>query len=236
MSEALAVGGRPDPMAGYGASNRPGKARWHALLELIERDSLRAWWAGTLPPSRPSLDAWAAFVEAQESWGTLPSRTDALLSVARSGLPPVLVAWSVDDSGRGFVFGAACCVSDAVAARTALRELRQMEAGLSLVSRHAAAGGRITQSDRMRLHRAATLDTRRDPRLYPLAAPLPVWAIASSEALEARMEEAGLASRTVSLTENGAAIEVVCAARRNAADRVRDDPYCALVEPNGPGA
>ena len=229
VCEIRAERDRPDPLAGYGASESVGAARTHAMLELIERRSVRAWWSGQLLATEPTPDAIGRFKAACKRWPTKPAKAASLLCVEAESFPPAFVAWSCDPGGFGFVFGAACRLSKDDAIPAALRELRQMEFSLDLSARRSAAGHVLNTGEQARLARATRLDTRSDARLQ-------AHSQSANRSCDAP-DDATFIAQTANdpdlcvepLTPPDASIHVCRATSRNAGRAtVADDPYCAF--------
>ncbi|MDU9003674.1 YcaO-like family protein [Sedimentitalea todarodis] len=141
------------------AAGRDGVAQVQsrAILELIERWTCQSWWAGTLPASQPGPPTEAAFARAQENWKRRTPRRTGLLQLGNPLLPPTCVAWSCDRSGHSLCFGTACGMDGPKAMTAALRELFQMEFGLSVIQHRKAGGVELTGSELHILDRADLL-------------------------------------------------------------------------------
>lgn len=128
-----------------------------AILELIERWTCQSWWAGTLISSKPAHGTLTAFQTAQAKWKRRTPRQTGLLQLGQPELPPTCVAWSCDQSGRSLCLGAACRIDGPEAATAALRELYQMEFGLSVIQHRRAGGVELAASELYILDRANAL-------------------------------------------------------------------------------
>ncbi|MEO9780206.1 MAG: YcaO-like family protein [Sedimentitalea sp.] len=128
-----------------------------AILELVERWTCLSWWAGTLLASKPSPATNAAFAKAEANWKRRKPRRTGLLQLGQPNLPPAFVAWSCDQTGRSLCFGAACELDNSDAATAALRELYQMEFGLSVAQHRQAAGVALSGFEQRVLDRAESL-------------------------------------------------------------------------------
>lgn len=111
-----------------------------ASLELIERWTCQSWWHGAIPARQPAAQTRAAFATARKNWPRRSPRRTGLLQLGDPVLPPTCVAWSCDQAGRSLCFGTACKMDGPSAATAALRELYQMEFGLSVIL-HRQRGG-----------------------------------------------------------------------------------------------
>ncbi|MEP3331250.1 YcaO-like family protein [Sedimentitalea sp.] len=128
-----------------------------AILELVERWTCLSWWAGTLLASKPSPATNTAFATAAAHWKRRTPRQTGLLQLGQPQLPPTCVAWSCDQTGRSLCFGAACELDNSDAATAALRELYQMEFGLSVAQHRQASGVALSGFEQRVLDRAESL-------------------------------------------------------------------------------
>lgn len=146
------------PIAGMAAGRDDlAQVQTRAVLELMERWTCQAWWAGALSADKLAPHTRVAFQTAQAKWKRRTPRRTGLLQLGQPQLPPVCVAWSCDRSGRSLCFGTACRTDGPAAATAALRELFQMEFGLSVILHRRAGGVELTGSERSILDRAHSL-------------------------------------------------------------------------------
>ncbi len=145
-------------LQGIAAGLDPVRAiRQRAILELIERHICLSWWNGTLSAHAPGRDTQDAFDTARQKWPRNVPRRTGLLQPDLPGLPPTCIAWSCASSGLSLCFGTACRIDAPTAAIAALRELYQMEFGLSVIRHRHANGLVLTASERAILDRAQSL-------------------------------------------------------------------------------
>lgn len=159
--------------AAYGsAAGRDGLAATteRAVLEMIERWACLAWWRGAVPPQSPTVDARAAFDRQMTCWARCKPRQSGLIQLNMRDMPPVCIAWSCDDQGRSLCFGTACRRRAPDAARSALKELLQMEFGLQVIHHRARHNVTLGRQERAIRARAARL---RVETLAPLLRPRP---------------------------------------------------------------
>ncbi|WP_424986847.1 YcaO-like family protein [Microbulbifer sp. S227A] len=183
-----------------------------ALLELIERRACLSWWRGHRAAYDPGPQTRTAFEAAQLRWTRKTPRRTGLLQLGGAGLPPTCIAWSCDPSGRSLCFGTACRSDGPRAAIAALRELCQMEFGLSVIRHRSANGQKLAASE------AALLDRAQNLSITALASRLrPVDQAADSFAgdLPSALASAGIAVSLTHLPRPVAGHSVVIATGRD---------------------
>ncbi|MEY8831200.1 YcaO-like family protein [Sedimentitalea sp. XS_ASV28] len=145
-------------LQGIAAGRDPVQAiQQRALLELIERYACLSWWNGTLAANAPARETLDAFDAARQRWPRNVPRRTGLLQPDLPGLPPTCIAWSCESPGLSLCFGTACRMDGPTAAVAALRELYQMEFGLSVIRHRQANGLVLTAPERAILDRAQSL-------------------------------------------------------------------------------
>lgn len=172
-AERLAVAANPAEPGIYGvAAGTDGMASVlrRALCELIERRLCLSWWSDSedVKGHMPAPSVTVEFDRARKIWPRLSERKTGLLQLETEGLPPVLVAWSCDASGRSLCFGASCQSDARGAVIHALFELYQMEFGLDLERYRVAHGIQPSPAAARLLERAEHLTLAKlQPKLQP---------------------------------------------------------------------
>jgi ribosomal protein S12 methylthiotransferase accessory factor len=189
-----------------------------ALLELIERDATGIWWYGTVPrsavaPSAIEGDVLAEAVERRAQMG----QQARLLDLTHDLDIPVVAAILLDREGSLLALGFGCDEELLGAARSAYREMCQMELSVALTRRRAAqADGTARPEDRRLLDwlAAATLD--RLPHLRPADGPRPRMRSGDTHGAEdivervlERLQRAGLEAFFVDLQRDDIGIPAV---------------------------
>ncbi len=141
LVERIAVGTTPsfphlnrqETTRGSAAAISLEKGSEGALLEAVERASIRAWWGSqtrhAAVQDQRSLDrVFAGRPSARRRW---------LLDISLPGLPPTIAALSSTADGGGIVVAASCSLDPATAAASASMELHQMEYGAAISLRRA---------------------------------------------------------------------------------------------------
>jgi ribosomal protein S12 methylthiotransferase accessory factor len=140
-----------------------------ALLELVERDATGIWWYGRI--SRPALAR--SIVEDDPLDGALARRAQMgqqawLLDLTHDLEIPVVAAILADQAGALLALGFGAEVDSLRAARSAYREMCQMELSVALVRRRAGQMGEAARpEDRRLLHWMSAASIERLPHLRP---------------------------------------------------------------------
>jgi ribosomal protein S12 methylthiotransferase accessory factor len=127
---------------GCAAGRTKAHAAAHALLELVERDATGIWWYGQI--SRPAMaramldgDPLGAALAARERIG----QSVRLLDLTHDLDIPVVAATLTDQGGNLLALGFGCSVDRLSAARSAYRELCQMELSIAFARRRVERDG-----------------------------------------------------------------------------------------------
>lgn len=186
---------------GCAAGRTQQHATAHALLELVERDATGIWWYGRIP--RPAVPR--SLMEDDPISAALADRERLRQSVSLLDLThdleiPVVAAILADSDGCLLSLGFGCDVDRVQAARSAYREMCQMELALDFARRRVTRDGDAATSDDRRL--LAWLEKAGDlPHLRPaeglIARRLPTVARDDAQIVEhvlERLRRAGLAA------------------------------------------
>ncbi len=137
---------------GCAAGRTKADAVAHALLELVERDATGIWWYGQVP--RPAMaralldgDPLGAALEARERLG----QSVRLLDLTYDLEIPVVAALLAGKAGDLMALGFGCDVDRLSAARSAYRELCQMELSIAFAKRRVERDGEAAASEDRRL-------------------------------------------------------------------------------------
>lgn len=147
----------PFPLGTGSAAGRSwDAAALHGLLELIERDAASLWWRGgslgrSIPPEDDSQIA-AQAVLAQLRQGA-SARRSWLLDITTDIGVPCVAAISCMADGLGVAFGLAARPTLAVAARSAILEMCQIELAQALVEAKCRERGEAALNERDHIHR-----------------------------------------------------------------------------------
>ena len=145
----------------------------NAASEAVERLLCQLWWTGQLPATQPL----PAICQAAENWIAqwCPARPQAMaiLALQAAGLKPVLVAISWSKEGRDLCFGMAAHKCSKSAAKKALREMIQMEFGLSVIRFRQRHGIAPSSREQAALARADGLSRSDIAALMPSADIIP---------------------------------------------------------------
>ena len=124
----------------------------HALFELVERDATGIWWYGSV--RRPAVphpdlhdDALGTALAARERMG----QQVRLLDLTHDLETPVVAAILVDGEGTLLALGFGCHVDRARAARSAYREMCQMELSVVFAKRRVERAGDLASAEDRRL-------------------------------------------------------------------------------------
>jgi ribosomal protein S12 methylthiotransferase accessory factor len=217
-----------------------------ALLELIERHAVTAWWNEGCPGRAVALDSPAAGAGSAlltRLRGAAGRRLTWLLDITPADLRvPCVAAVSCDPGGRGVCLGFAASLTAAGAARGAVLELAQLELGYRLVETKLALRGEasLNEADRRARRRFTELDAAALPALRPDLPPEPASDLPARDASEAllllrqRLGARGLAPCVLNLTCPEFEIPVVravCPGLRIAAALAREDRCPAGIPP-----
>lgn len=177
----------------FGVAAGPGRdlSLARAVLETVERVSVRLWWAGR-GGALASAEVGAALADAAKTWKRGAGRSWRAVDISLCGLPPVFVVVSAAADGRELCFGAACRTSRVRAARAALKELCQMEFGLELAQRRRDRGLTLAPGEAALLERAKAMHVTDLPPLEDPAKPRSLgWQSCPTEQVPERLAEAG---------------------------------------------
>ncbi len=165
----------PFPLStGSAAGTSSDAAALHGMLELIERDAASLWWRGgargkSIPPSHEvqvAADALLSQLRQDNS-----ARRSWLLDVTTDIGVPSVVALSCKADGFGVAFGMSARPTLAAAARSAIREMCQIELACEIVEAKCREGGEAALNPRDRVHRRRATEINADRCL--LLQPLP---------------------------------------------------------------
>lgn len=152
------------------------KARFHAILELVERDAYAMWWLGG-KFGRPLDMNSAGLLSAIEFLQTIrdanASRVSWLLDI-RSDLDiPCVAAISSDRDGKNVACGTAAHLTLEAAAKAAIREMCQMEMAYDVVQMKLRERGEmlLNATDRRHIDRAENLSAADCALLHPQSVP-----------------------------------------------------------------
>ncbi len=157
---------------GCAAGRTFGEAAARALLELVERDAASLWWIGGQRAKLIGSDS-SVMQDAAPRLGVLRSgcaeRTTWLLDITTDLGIPVIAALSVNRDGRGLACGFAARLCARRAAASAIYEMCQIELALQLaeIKRAQLGNAGLNEVDRRHARRAADIDARDCPLLYP---------------------------------------------------------------------
>jgi ribosomal protein S12 methylthiotransferase accessory factor len=157
---------------GCAAGRTFGEAAARALLELVERDAASLWWIGGRRAKLIGSDS-SVMQDATQRLGVLrggfAERTTWLLDITTDLDIPVIAALSVNCDGRGLACGFAARICARRAAAAAIYEMCQIELALQLaeLKRTQLGDGGLNDVDRRHARRAADIDARDCPLLYP---------------------------------------------------------------------
>src|ERR1700761_6320498 len=186
-------------------------AALHGLLELIERDAAGLWWRGGARgrsiPADHEAQVTAQAMLSQLRQGN-PARRSWLLDVTTDIGVPSVVALSCKADGFGVAFGMSARPTLAAAARSALKEMCQIEMAYELVEAKCRERGEATLSARDRVHRrrATEINADRCLLLQPLAEAARHFVIDASAAgdvlrrIVERLEQFGVECFSLDLT------------------------------------
>lgn len=208
----------PFPLStGSAAGTSWDAAALHGMLELIERDAAGLWWrGGARGRSIPSSDE--AQVTARALLSQLrqnnPARRSWLLDVTTDIGVPSVVAVSCKADGFGVAFGLAARPTLAAAARSAIREMCQIELAHEIAEAKCRERGEAALNERDRVHRRRATEINADRCL--LLQPLPeaarhfaIGATAPADVLRLiveRLEQFGVESFGLDLTRSRFAV------------------------------
>jgi ribosomal protein S12 methylthiotransferase accessory factor len=149
-------------------------AALHALFELIERDAASLWWRGgargrSIPSSHEAqLAANALLSQLRQDNAT---RRSWLLDITTDIGVPSVVALSCKPDGSGVAFGMSARPTLAAAARSAIKEMCQIELAYEIVDAKFRERGEAALNERDRVHRRRATELNADRCL--LLQPLP---------------------------------------------------------------
>jgi ribosomal protein S12 methylthiotransferase accessory factor len=165
----------PFPLStGSAAGTSSDAAALHGMLELIERDAASLWWRGgargrSIPPSdEAQVRARALLSQLRQN---NPARRSWLLDVTTDIGVPSVVAVSCKADGFGVAFGMAARPTLTAAARSAIREMCQIELAHEIVEAKCRERGEAALNERDRVHRRRATEINADRCL--LLQPLP---------------------------------------------------------------
>jgi len=210
----------PFPLStGSAAGTSWDAAALHGMLELIERDAASLWWRGgargrSIPPSdEAQVTARALLSQLRQN---NPARRSWLLDVTTDIGVPSVVAVSCKADGFGVAFGLAARPTLAAAARSAIREMCQIELAYEIVEAKYRERGEAALNERDRVHRRRATEINADRCL--LLQPLPeeaqhfaIHATAANDVLPVlveRLEQFGVESFGLDLTRPRFAVPV----------------------------
>ena len=196
-------------------------AALHGMLELIERDAASLWWRGgargrSIPPSHQAQVTARALLSRLRQNSS--ARRSWLLDVTTDIGVPSVVAVSCKADGFGVAFGLAARPTLAAAARSAIREMCQIELAYEIVEAKRRERGEAALNERDRVHRrrATEINADRCLLLQPLQEPLHeqarhfvIDATAAADVLRLiveRLEQFGVESFGLDLTRSRFAV------------------------------
>jgi ribosomal protein S12 methylthiotransferase accessory factor len=149
-------------------------AALHGLLELIERDAASLWWRGgargrSIPASHEAQVTAQALLSQLRQGNS--ARRSWLLDVTSDIGVPCVVALSCKADGFGVAFGMSARPTLAAAARSAIKEMCQIEMAYEIVEAKCRERGEAALNARDRVHRcrATEINADRCPLLQPLS-------------------------------------------------------------------
>jgi ribosomal protein S12 methylthiotransferase accessory factor len=194
-------------------------AALHGMLELIERDAAGLWWRGGAR-GRAIASSDEAQIAAQALLSQLrqnnSTRRSWLLDITTDIGVPCVVALSCKTDGFGLAFGMAARPTLAAAARSAIREMCQIELAYGVVEAKCRESGEAALNERDRVHRRRASEINADQCL--LLQPLPepprhfvIQAAAAADMLRLlveRLDQFGVESFALDLTRPSFAVPV----------------------------
>jgi ribosomal protein S12 methylthiotransferase accessory factor len=194
-------------------------AALHGMLELIERDAVGLWWRGgargkAIPSSdEAQLAAQALLLQLRQNNS---KRRSWLLDITTDIGVPSVVALSCKNDGFGLAFGMAARPALAAAARSAIREMCQIELAYELVEVKCRERGEAALNARDRIHRrrATEINADRCALLQPLpetARHFVIQATGAADVLRViveRLDQFGIESFGLDLTRPRFAVPV----------------------------
>jgi len=208
----------PFPLStGSAAGTSWDNAALHGMLELIERDAASLWWRGgargrSIPDSDEAQGAARALLSKLRQDN--PARRNWLLDVTTDIGVPSVIAVSCKADGFGVAFGMSARLTLAAAARSAIREMCQIELACEIVEAKCRERGEAALNERDRVHRrrATEINADRCLLLQPLQEPMDesarhfaIHAASAAEALRLiveRLEQFGVESFGLDLTRS----------------------------------
>jgi ribosomal protein S12 methylthiotransferase accessory factor len=202
----------PFPLStGSAAGTSWDAAALHGMLELIERDAASLWWRGgargrSIPASHEAqITAQALLSQLRQD---ASARRSWLLDVTTDIGIPSVVAISCKADGFGIAFGLAARPTLTAAARSAVREMCQIELAYEVVEAKCRERGEAALNERDRVHRrrATEINADRCLLLQPLPEPARHLAIHASDAnrvlrlIVERLEQFGIECFGLDLT------------------------------------
>jgi ribosomal protein S12 methylthiotransferase accessory factor len=202
----------PFPLStGSAAGTSWDAAALHGILELTERDAASLWWRGGAR-GRSIPDSHEARITAQVLLSQLrqdaSTRRSWLLDVTTDIGIPSVVSVSCKADGFGIAFGLAARPTLTAAARSAVREMCQIELAYEVVEAKCRERGEAALNERDRVHRrrATEINADRCLLLQPLPEPAHHFAINASDANDVlrliveRLEQFGIECFGLDLT------------------------------------
>src|SRR6185437_3842654 len=188
----------------------------HGMLELIERDAASLWWRGgargrSIPDSDEAQGAARALLSKLRQDN--PARRSWLLDVTTDIGVPSVIAVSCKADGFGVAFGLSARPTLADAARSAIREMCQIELACEIVEAKCRERGEAALNERDRVHRRRATEINADRcLLQPLQEPLDesarhfaIHATSAADVLRLiveRLEQFGVESFSLDLTRS----------------------------------
>jgi len=222
-------------------------ALYKAITEVVERDAVALWWYGGVPPrqiSQDQLQALGIQNLIDDLRCSYRGRNTIFLDVSSDLAIPVAVAFSFDESGRNFACGTAAHLDMRQALKAALREMCQMELGLTFVALKIKQRGRmaLNKMDERQLKRAqqithcTALVGNKSSSLCDINRKLSIEK--KLERLKQRFIRSGLTLYAVNLTQKRFGIPVVQAiipALQPATPTIKSDRLHAAIGHYGDG-
>ena len=187
------------------------------MLELIERDAAGLWWRGgargrSIPPSHEAQVAADALLSQLRQDNS--ARRSWLLDITTDIGVPSVVALSCKADGFGVAFGLSARPTLADAARSAIREMCQIELAYEIVEAKCREGGEaaLNQRDRVHRRRATEINADRCLLLQPLPELARHFVIQPTEAADVlrliveRLEQFGIECFALDLTRSRFAV------------------------------
>jgi ribosomal protein S12 methylthiotransferase accessory factor len=168
----------PFPLStGSAAGTSWDAAALHGMFELIERDAASLWWRGgargrSIPRSHEAqVAAQALLAQLRQN---SQARRNWLLDVTTDIGVPSVIALSCNADGFGVAFGMSARLTLAEAARSAIREMCQIELAYEIVEAKCRERGEAALDARERVHwrRATEINADRCLLLQPLHEPM----------------------------------------------------------------